>query len=84
MNMERIYRLFYKQVKHDKRNLKTFFLNKFKDINVDLTLPKCHKLKERIMERYYSFRVRVQSRKISVEKTVTYSSKSVAMHEIVK
>ena len=54
-------------------------MTKFREIG--FSLPECHNLKEKIIARFYSFRVKSCSAKSSrPKKNFSYASKSVAMH----
>lgn len=82
IQMERIFRMFYKQVHLQKINLKSFFVTKYEEIA--FSLPECHNLKRKIILRYHAFRMKIRSTKLKSNKGATYVSKSVAMHEYVK
>lgn len=79
IQMERIFRLYYAQLSSVNINLKAFFLTKFGEIQI--SLPDCHNLKNKIINRFYIFRVRNSYGKKMLNKKV-YGSKSVAMHQI--
>ena len=81
--MERIFRLYYNEVRTRNINLKHFFVTKYNE--VDFSLPSCHDLKMKIILRFHAFRLKIKSsKKTKINKSYTYASKSVAMHELVK
>lgn len=82
IQMERIFRTYYKHVRLHKINLKHFFCTKYEEIA--FSLPECHNLKKKIILRYHAFRLKNCSTTLKLSKHAAHASKSVAMHEYIK
>lgn len=84
IEMEKVFRLYYKQLCMLPVNIQEFFTNKFNNIPFDL--PSCHNLKPKIITKFLSFRLKKMSmlheQKLNSEHV--YASKSVCMHAKVK
>lgn len=83
LEMEKIFRMYYEQVRPKSFDLKLFFINKCRDLYYDI--PPCHSLKEKIIERFFNFKLKKMSNlSVLTEKNYTYASKSIAMHTNIK
>lgn len=83
LRMEKMYRLYFNNLRDKRINLKSFFIAKFNEIEFDI--PDCHHLKLKIISKFYAYRLKIKSSKQKkIDKNYIYASKSVAMREIVK
>lgn len=73
IDLESIFRKFYSIVCVQNIDLKIFFVNKMKDVLLDI--PNCHDLKNKIIRRYVTFRLKISSKK-HIKLTQKYASKS--------
>lgn len=80
--MEIIIRKYTPYFKNINCNLIKFFTRKMVDIRCD-TLHNCHNLFNKIMKYFIRFRVRILCKKEVLKKPV-FSSKTMAMHSIIK
>lgn len=81
--MEKIFRAYYKTIcsLHEKLNVKQFFVLKFEEI--PYSVPDCHNLKRKIINRYSTFRLRIASEKSSKQRNIR-NSKTMTMHSNVQ
>lgn len=75
LEMESIIRKYLSIVSSQNVNLKEFFFGKI--INLQINLPECHNLKEKIIKRFIVFRLKIYSKKYK-SSSKKHASKSVA------
>lgn len=83
LSMEKIYRSYYKTISssHKGLNVKQFFTSRFEEI--PYSVPDCHNLKKKIINRYSTFRLRIASQQSS-KRRIIRNSKTMAMHSNVQ
>lgn len=77
LTYEGIFRKYYNLIKDQNCDIKTFFIDKMKEIKVHI--PNCHKLPYFIINRYVLFRLKI-SGKTKVKLANKYGSKYIATH----
>lgn len=81
-NMEIVIRQYIFYFKNITCNFLSFYMDKMKDI-VCHRIQCCHQLPKTIMKRFILYRMRISCKKRDIKKKI-YSSKTMAMHSIVK
>lgn len=76
--METIFRKYYDIVKYQNCDIKTFYIEKMKEIDLN-HIPDCHSLKRNIIYRFVLFRLKISGRK-NTKLINKYRSKSIANH----
>lgn len=83
IEMEKLFRAYFSVVCYSSSlNLQSFFVDKFQSIYY--VLPTCHKLKEKIMDRFVKFRLKKMSMTYIIDRQSACASKSISMHALIK
>lgn len=84
LSMEKIFRAYFKTIcsLHEQLNIKQFFISKFEEI--PYSVPDCHNLKKKIINRYSTFRLRIASQKGSKQTNIKNSKTMAIMHSNVQ
>lgn len=64
LHMETIFRKYYSIVKNKNSDIKKFFIDKIKEIDIS-HIPNCHNLKSKIISRFIMFRLKIAGKKIA-------------------
>lgn len=79
IEMEKIFRSYIKDC--TSKNKREFFVSKCQ--NISFFVPSCHNLKDNIIKRFITFRLKINPRRIRAQKSRQYyGSKTMAMHNI--
>lgn len=81
-SMEVIIRQYISQFKNTQCNFLAFYMDKMKNITCN-TIKRCHNFPSKIMKRFIVYRMRISCKKKGLQ-SKEYSSKTMAMHSIVK